>query len=328
MTTVVVLGSNSFTGSHIVDQLLDDPGFEVVGISRSPEYQKIFLPYKNRPHERFRFRQLDFVRNFPGLVDAFEELRPGLVINVAALSEVALSYERPDEYFETNSLAVARLVRYFERAAFKIRYVHVSSAEIFGPTALPVSETHSLNPSTPYAASKAAADLLLQTMITHRDFPGLIIRSTNVFGRYQQLHKIIPRAVIYLKLGKTIELHGGGAAKKSFVHVRDVVRGMMRAIATERRGVYHFSRSDDRTVGDVVRHVCEAMGLDFDSSTRVVGERPGQDARYWLDTTKAHSELGWNAEVDFEDGVRDVIEWIQENWDEIRRLPLEYRHKS
>lgn len=327
MTTVVVLGSNSFTGSHVVDQLLDDPRFQVVGISRSPEYDKVFLPYKSRSATRFRFHQLDFVRNFPGLVDLFEALRPGLVINVAALSEVALSYDRPDEYFETNTLAVARLVRYLERAPFKTRYVHVSSAEVFGATANPVAESHPLNPTTPYAASKAAADLLLQTMITHREFPALIVRSTNVFGRHQQLFKIIPRAVIYLKMGKPIELHGGGTAKKSFIHVRDVVRGMLMAVDANRRGFYHFSQSDDRTVRDVVHYICEAMGLDFHSSTREVGERLGQDARYWLDTTKARQDLGWNPKIGFEDGVQEVIDWIQGNWNEIRLAPLEYRHK-
>lgn len=323
-----VLGSNCFTGSHIVDALLADPGNQVIGISRSPEYKDFFLPYKRWKNPSFRFYQLDAVRQSEKILELFKQFKPQVVINVAALSEVALSNQSPVEYFETNTLAMVKLCNYLRTCSYLERYVHISSAEIFGSCSETVNEERLFNPSTPYAVSKASSDMYINTVINNFGFPAILIRSTNVYGRHQQLFKIIPRTVIYLKLGKTIELHGGGKAIKSFIHIRDVVQGMILAIGQNKSGTYHFSVAGDQTVADIVRQICVLMGYDFSSVTRVVGERLGQDARYWLDCSKAKRELGWQPQISFEQGVKEVIEWIEGNWDAIRKEPLEYIHKT
>ena len=323
----VVIGSNCFTGSHIVDALLNDPDNQVIGVSRSPEYKDFLLPYKQRSATNFRFHQIDIVRRFDELIRLLDEVKPPFVINVAALSEVALSYERPAEYFETNTLAVARLCNYLRTCSYLERYVHISSAEIFGSCAEPVKEDAPFRPSTPYAVSKAAADMYLDTLLKNFNFPVTITRSTNVYGKHQQLYKIIPRTAIYLKLGKTIELHGGGKAMKSFIHIRDVVRGVILAIERGKLGTYHFTVASDQTVADIVRQICTWMGYDSESATRVVGERLGQDPRYWLDCSKAVRELGWSPRVAFNDGVKEVIAWIEDNWEAVIEEPLVYIHK-
>ncbi len=327
MTTYAVIGSNCFTGSHIVEALLADPEHRVIGVSRSPEYPAYFLPYQQRDTSRFRFHQIDIVRRPADLLNLLDSVQPDVVIHVAALSEVALSYERPVEYFETNTLSVVKLCDHLRRCSYLRRYVHISSAEVFGSCKAPATEDTPFYPSTPYAASKAAADMYLQTLIDFFGFPAILIRSTNVYGRHQQLYKIIPRTVLYLKLGKTIELHGGGKAMKSFIHIRDVVRGMMLALEQDRIGTYHFSVPSEQTVADVVQQICEWMGCDVARSTRLVGERLGQDARYWLDCSKAHRELGWSAQVPFEEGVREVIEWLEANDVVMQHEPLVYVHK-
>jgi dTDP-glucose 4,6-dehydratase len=323
-----VIGSNCFTGSHIVDALLADPSNHVIGISRSPEYKPIYLPYKQRPTNNFCFYQIDIARRFYELLRLLEEVKPQIVINVAALSQVALSNERPVEYFETNTLAVVKLCNYLRICSYLERYVHISSAEIFGSCEKPVDEETLFNPSTPYAVSKAAADMYINSIIRNFDFPATLIRSTNVYGKHQQLFKIIPRTVIYLKLGKTIELHGGGKAVKSFVHIRDVVRGLMLAIKRGKPRTYHFTVASVQTVADIVRQICTWMEYDFGSATRIVNERLGQDARYWLDCSQAKHELGWVPQVPFEQGVKEVIEWIESNWAVIQQEPLVYIHRT
>jgi dTDP-glucose 4,6-dehydratase len=324
---VAVIGSNCFTGSHIVDALLDDSSTRVVAISRSPEYLPLFLPYARHSTERLAFHQIDLVRQFECLTRLLDGVKPSVVINVAALSEVALSHERPLEYFATNTAGVVRLCDHLRRRAYLERYVHVSSAEIFGSCNGPVTEETPFNPSTPYAASKAAADMYIHTLMRHFDFPAVIIRSTNVYGRHQQLFKIIPRTIIYSRLGETIELHGGGRAIKSFIHVRDVVRGLMMALAAGSTGTYHFSVPSSDTVADVVRQVCALTGYDMSRTTQMVGERLGQDARYWLDCSKSARELGWTPQVPFADGVSEVVDWIDAHWDRVRSQPLTYQHK-
>jgi dTDP-glucose 4,6-dehydratase len=324
----VVIGSNCFTGSHIVDGLLDEGKYSVVGVSRSPEANHIYLPYKRRETADFHFCRIDLVREFPRLLGLLREVQPRVVINVAALSEVALSNERPAEYFETNTLGVVRLCDFLRTCSFLERYVHISSAEVYGACDHAVEEDAPFNPSTPYAVSKAAADMYLKTLMDLFRFPATLIRSTNVYGKHQQLYKIIPRTVIFLRQGKPIELHGGGGAVKSFVHIRDVVRGTLAALRGGCTGTYHFSSSGTRTVAEVVREVCELMGHDFERATRRVPERLGQDSRYWLDCSKALRELGWAPQVPFRDGVKEVIRWIEDNWTEIQKEPLTYVHKE
>lgn len=327
MKKYIVIGSNCFTGSHIVDALVQNPENQVIGISRSPEYKDFFLPYKKRSPENFTFHQIELVHQFPKLLKLMDAEKPQIVINVAALSEVALSNERPVEYFETNTTAVVKLCNYLRTVSWLERYIHISSAEIFGPCPEPLKEDDPFRPSTPYAVSKAAADMYLHTIQKNFKFPATLIRSTNVYGRHQQLFKIIPRTVIYRKQGKKLQLHGGGTSMKSFIHIRDVVDGLMLAIAKEKSGTFHFSVPSNQKVADVVRITCELMGHKFEEAVEIVGERLGQDSRYWLDCTKAHTELGWEAKVPFKDGVRETIEWIEQNWPQIQHEPLNYVHK-
>lgn len=326
--TFLVIGSNCFTGSHIVDALLGNPDHRVIGVSRSPEYHSIFLPYKHRRSPNFVFHQIDLAKGFDALSKLLDKEEPSVVVNVAALSEVALSNERPVEYFETNTVGIVRVCNFLRTRPYLERYIHISSAEILGSCARPATEETLFNPSTPYAVSKAATDQYLNTLIMNFAFPAALIRSTNVYGRHQQLFKIIPRTVIYIKQGKTIELHGGGTSMKSFIHVRDVVRGVMLAIERGHSGTYHFTVPSDQTVADVVRLVCSEMGRDFEQVTRMVGERLGQDARYWLDCSKAERELGWRAQIPFAQGIREVIDWIESNWDAVMRESHVYVHKA
>ena len=149
---------------------------------------------------------------------------------------MAPSWDRPEHWFQTNCVALAELVNHLRRRDYLERYLHISSPEVYGSCLGQVIESAPLNPSTPYAASKAAADLLLATYRKQFGFPLLTVRATNVYGARQQLFKIIPRSAIYLQLDKKIELHGGGRAVKSYIHIRDVSRGELAILERGRLG--------------------------------------------------------------------------------------------
>lgn len=326
---VVVIGSNSFSGSDFIDLLLEEGGYSVIGISRSPEKSALFLPYKRHTKPDFKFYRMDLNKNMHDIIDVINSFNSDYVVNFAAQSEVAPSWDNPGQWFRTNAVAVTELAHALKDCKSLKRYVHISSPEVYGTCVGVVKENAPLNPSTPYAASKAAGDLSLFTFVKNFNFPLVMIRSTNVYGACQQLFKIIPRSVIYIKSGKTIELHGGGQAVKSYIHIRDVSRGELAAMEKGRTGeIYHLSPDRGIAIRDVVAMICKKMGVDFNKATETVIERLGQDAAYVIDSNKARNELGWRPAIGIEEGLGEVVKWAVDNWHEILKQPLEYIHKE
>ena len=328
MKKVVVLGANSFSGQDFVDLLLDNPGYEVLGVSRRPERGPLFLKYRTRPMlDRYRYFALDLNRNMAELLALLDAEKPNFIVNFAAQSEVAPSWDHPEHWFRTNTVALAELVNHLRRQSYLEKYVHISSPEVYGTCVGNVTEASPMNPSTPYAASKAAADMLLSVYQKQYGFPLTSVRATNVYGARQQLFKIIPRSVIYMKLGKKIQLHGGGRAVKSYIHIRDVSRGELAVMEKGRVGeLYHFSPDVGIAVRDVVIEIAAQLGKRFDEVAEAVEERPGQDAAYVIDSTKARREFGWQSQIGFAEGLKDVVTWVEEYWDEIRSQSLAYEH--
>ncbi len=330
MGKVVVLGANSFSGQDFVDLLLDSPKYEVIGVSRSTERSDLFLRYRKRNDlSRYRYYQLDMNGDNAEILKLLDAEKPEMIVNFAAQSEVAPSWEHPEHWFETNTVSLAKIVNHLRRQNYLKRYLHISSPEAYGSCSGTVKEGTPDNPSTPYAASKSAADMLLKGYQKQYNFPLLTVRATNVYGARQQLFKIIPRTAIYIKLGKKIELHGGGVAVKSYIHIRDVSRGELAILEKGKIGqLYHISPDEGVAVRKVVQTICETMGKNFADCTTEVAERPGQDAAYVIDSTLARTDLGWKPQVTLEQGIREVIEWVNEYWDDIQKQPLTYEHKA
>ncbi len=325
---ILVLGANSFSGQDFVDLLLDDPRNQVLGVSRSVERSSLFLRYRNRVDlGAYRYFQIDMNRQMTQLLELLDAEQPQFVVNFAAQSEVAPSWEHPEHWFRTNTVALAELVNYLRKQSYLRRYLHVSSPEVYGTCEGTVTESAAMNPSTPYAASKAAADLLLATFHRQFGFPLVTVRATNVYGARQQLFKIMPRSAIFMRLGKRIPLHGGGAAVKSYIHVRDISRGELAILERGELGqTYHLSPLHGIAVCDVVRTIADRLGKRFEEVTTVVDERAGQDAAYVIDSTRARAELEWAPEINFQTGIDELVRWVEEYWTEISTQTLEYQH--
>ncbi len=331
MKKIAIIGSNSFSGSHLIDYILEKTNIKVLGISRSPEYKSIFLPYlyKKQKSNRFDFYQMDLNKDLDRILLLLDKEKPDVIVNYAAQGEVQHSWDHPEHWFKTNCMGIVILANNLKNKPYLKRYVHISSPEVYGSTEGIVKENSTYNPSTPYAASKAAGDLFLFTLVKNFNFPLIMIRSTNVYGVHQQLYRIIPKTIIKLKRGQKIDLHGGGISVKSYIHIRDVTDGIFKAIQSGKAGnIYHLSPEKGFSISEVVRKICEKMGYDYEKSIVPVGERPGQDAAYIIDSTKARSELDWKPEISFDEGLSEMITWIEENWDEISKEHLEYVHKE
>jgi dTDP-glucose 4,6-dehydratase len=327
---IAVIGSNSFSGASFVRHCLEQ-GLEVLGASRSPEPARCFLPYRWLPaaqQQGFRFCQCDLNHDLDRLMAALDEFQPAWVVNFAAQGMVAQSWLQPEHWYQTNVVGNVRFHDRLRKASWLQKYVHVGTPEVYGNTTGQIDENAPFNPSTPYAASRAACDLHLRTFFNQYRFPVVWTRAANVYGPGQQLYRIIPRTVLYIKLGRKLSLHGGGHSVRSFIHIRDVAAA---TLAVARQGAagdcYHLSTDRFVSIRELVDMICWMMQADFSQVVEVTEDRPGKDAAYLLDSSKARQTLSWSDTVTLEQGVRETIAWVNEHFEEIRRQPYDYQHK-
>ena len=330
MKTILIIASNSFTGSHLVNHCLDQ-GYKVIGISRSKEYSPVMLPYLvNSEAGNFSFFQLDINKDLDKILKLSDNERPEIIANFAAQGEVRNSWLYPDQWYETNTLAVVKLTEELRKRDYIKKYIAISTPEVYGNTAINVKENNCYFPSTPYAASKLAGDLHLFTLYKRYKFPVVFTRSANVYGIHQQLYRIIPRTIIYLKKRKKIQLHGRGKTERSFIHIKDVVNATL-SIGEEGviGDVYHISPKDDEiSIYSIVKMICSMMNYDFETSVELIDQNFGQDSKFSISSEKLRSELNWKPIISLKEGVQEVIFWIEKNWNEISKMQLEYIHKK
>lgn len=323
-----VIGSNSFSGASFVDHLLS-AGHEVVGMSRSKEPLEIFLPYRhNKNLSSFHFLQLDLNHDLDRMIGVIEEFQAEYVVNFASQSMVAESWENPDHWFQTNAVATVKLHDRLRKYSGLKKYVHISTPEVYGTCSGNVTEDAPINPSTPYAVSRAAADMSLMTFHGNYAFPVVFTRASNVFGPSQQLYRIVPRTILFIRLGMKLQLHGGGHSVRSFIHIRDVSEGTLQvALHAHAPEIYHLSTIQKISIRSLVEMICGRMDVKFSDHVEIVDERPGKDAAYLLDSTRARQKLGWADHVTLEQGIDETVCWVDENLEELRKQPLNYIHK-
>lgn len=324
----LIIGSNSFSGACFVDYLLDN-GNQVIGTSRSVEPHRAFLPYRwHGKDAAFQFYNYDLNSNLDELMALINKEKPGYVVNFAAQSMVAQSWENPDHWFRTNVVSTVRLHDRLRHCDFLNKYVHVTTPEVYGSTDGFIKEDTPFNPSTPYAVSRAAGDMSLKTFFDAYNFPVVFTRAANVYGAGQQLYRIIPRTILSILTGKKLQLHGGGHSRRSFIHMKDV-SSATHLIATQGKSgeTYHISTNEIVTVRELVEKICLKLGADFNTCVEVVGERLGKDAAYMLESSKIRQNLGWKDEVSLDEGLDDCIEWVKSNLEDLRREPWDYVHK-
>jgi len=327
---IAVIGSNSFSGSWFCAHALEQ-GLDVLGLSRSPELGKAFLPYQwaKNLKGKFTFRQLDLNQHMREIAAAINEFHPDYVVNFAAQGMVAQSWEHPTHWYQTNVVANVALHDELRKFSWLKKYVHVSTPEVYGSTSGTITEDSPYNPSTPYAASRAACDLHLRTFFQRYKFPWTFTRSANVYGPGQQLYRIIPRTVLFIKLGKKLPLHGGGHSVRSFIHIRDVADATLRVA---RNGVpgsgYHLSTDRFVSIRELVEMICAKLGVNFAEVVDVVDDRPGKDAAYLLDSTRARTTLGWRDRVTLEEGIAETVRWVDEYLDYLKAQPHDYIHQQ
>lgn len=325
---LLVIGSNSFSGASFVDFALGQ-GVEVVGVSRSPEPHPAFLPYRwSNRQTGFRFFRCDLNQDIDPLTALIMREKPAQIVNFAAQSMVGESWNTPEHWFQTNVVATIRLHDRLRHCDFLDRYVHVTTPEVYGSVSGTIDETAPLNPSTPYAVSRAAADMSLRTFFAAYGFPVVFTRAANVYGPGQALYRIIPRTMMFIREGRKLGLQGGGTSQRSFIHIRDVADATWRIMADGVVGeTYHISTESLISIRALVERICALMGVPFSAAVDFAPDRLGKDSLYSLDSTKLRRTLGWQDRIGLDAGLEDCLAWIDAHFQELQDHPHDYVHR-
>lgn len=235
------------------------------------------------------------------------------VVNFAALNMVAESWEHYRDYYSVNVCGVGWFARECKALLpYLKRFVQVSTPEVYGNTAPLLKEDAPYCPSTPYAVSRAAADMDLLAFQRVMGLPVCFTRTVNVYGEGQQLYRLIPKTILSILRGVKLPLDGGGVSQRSFIHIDDVAAGIRMVAERGRAGqTYHMAHPVQHTIKSVVEQICAAMGADFNASVSVSPERPGKDLNYHLDDQKIRDELGWRETISLRDNLPAIIEWCK-----------------
>lgn len=324
----LVIGSNSFSGAQFIKYLLQS-GNSVIGVSRSPELNNVFLPYKwDGGNDKFHFFQIDINHQLNDLMEIINLYKPAYIVNFAAQGMVAQSWETPQDWYQTNVVGQVKLHDSLRKLDFIKKYVHVTTPEAYGSTDGWIQESFHFAPSTPYAVSRAACDLHLMSFFKAYKFPVVFTRAANVYGPGQQLYRIIPRAMLYARLGKKIQLHGGGLSIRSFIHMDDVSDATLCIALKGTPGEsYHISTTETISILDLVKRVCELTGIKLEDLATVSEDRLGKDQAYLLESSKLRNELGWKDKNSLDQGLEETLAWIDNNLEVLKTLPADYIHK-
>ncbi|MGE0430625.1 MAG: dTDP-glucose 4,6-dehydratase [Planctomycetota bacterium] len=330
MSTWIVTGGAGFIGANFVKLLLAErPDLRVVVFDA--------LTYAGNPDNLSGLAEAHgdryaFVRGDVASADDVQRVlsaeQPALIAHLAAESHVDRSIVDASAFLRTNVLGTQVLLD-AARAAGVPRMLQVSTDEVYGtlaPDDPPFSETTPLAPNSPYAASKASADLLCRAAFhTHRQ-DVVITRCSNNYGPLQFPEKLIPLMIVRAMADESLPVYGDGRQVRDWLHVEDHARALLAVAERGQPGeVYNIGGNCERANIDVVRGVLAHLGKP-DSLIRHVTDRPGHDRRYAINASRMQRELGWTPTRTFEDGLAETIEWYRANEAWWRRVMTgEYR---
>jgi len=308
----LICGGYGFIESAFIRNHLDHhPNDEIVNVDNlSLGSNKLNLQtIENNSNYRFEdgnISDVEFIKNISKDVD--------IIINFAAETHVDRSIANPKPFIETNILGTFSLLEASKK--FEKLFVHVSTDEIYGDLekdAKPFFESDNLKPSNPYAATKASADLLVQSYVRTYKNRCIITRCTNNFGPFQFPEKLIPKTIIRAQQNLKIPLYGDGTQLRSWIFVNDHVDAIDTIVKKGISGqTYNISSWNEISNKEIVRKILEKMNKSFDL-IEFVNDRPGHDKRYSINSEKIQNELGWSPKFEIENALETTVKWYENN---------------
>jgi len=306
---LLVTGGAGFIGSHFIRHILRQyPDYQITNLDKLTYAGSLENLKEVEGHPNYRFVKGDIADR--KLVDRLAS-ETEVVVNFAAETHVDRSIEDASPFFITNVLGTQVLIE----AALKHkhqRYIQVSTDEVYGDILKGAfTESSLLRPSSPYAASKAAGDLMVMAYRRTYGLPVIITRCSNNYGPNQYPEKLVPFFVKRLLSGERVPLYGDGLNVRDWLHVTDHCLALDLVLHKGKIGeIYNIGSNNEHTNLDIAKRMLKILGFSA-NCIAFVKDRPGHDLRYAIDATKIQKELGWKPIISFEKGFRETVEWYR-----------------
>ncbi len=323
LKNILICGGSGFIGSNFIRYIYNKyPDYRIFNLD--------LLTYAGNPEnlidieqkevkqsptsQRYHFFRGDICDNTL-LSDIFDRYKFDIVVNFAAESHVDRSFVNVFDFIRTNIEGVRSLVEAARRYNVA-RFIQISTDEIYGSVSSGFStEEAPFRPSNPYAASKAAADLLIQSYIRTHRVPALIIRGSNNYGPFQYPEKLIPLAISNIIEGKKVPIHGFGEHRRSWINVNDFCNAIDIIIhKAADHSIFNVS-GEEKTNLEILEIIARHLKINSKDYREHTNDRPGADLRYAPDSSRLKSELGWFPKHQIENSIGDVVKWYFNNQD-------------
>ena len=308
---LLVTGGLGFIGSNFIIKILEQKSdFEVVNVDAqlSGADKRNLSRIENNKNYQFVNGNITNKRLMEELISKCDA-----VVNFAAESFVDRSINNADPFLVSNIRGTFTILDIITKQ--KKRMIHISTDEVFGSLSKgSADEQTKFNPSSPYAATKAAAELLINSFSVTHNSDVVITRCTNNYGPRQFPEKLIPKTIILAKQGRNIPIYGNGKNLRDWIFVDEHCDAVYEILINGKSGqAYNISANNEISNMQIVNKILEIMDKS-DDLIEFVEDRPGHDQRYSLDSSKIKNELGWSTKINFEEGIRKTIEWYEKNF--------------
>lgn len=318
---VLITGGAGFIGSNFIRYLIrKHPDYKIINFDKLTYAGNLYNLEMIDENPNYAFMRGD-VSNQADVKNVFEQFNPNFVVHFAAESHVDRSIINPDLFLQTNILGTQILLNYSRE--YKVeKFVLISTDEVYGsiPSNNSVAEDAKLAPNNPYAASKAAADMLIRVAYQTYGQRVNIIRSCNNYGSYQFPEKLIPVIINNALQGKELPIYGDGKNIRDWIHVEDHCRAIDLVLHKGRSGeTYNAGAKNEWENLALVEHILDLMKCSHDLISFVL-DRKGHDLRYSMDSSKIKKELGWKPVIDIDEGLEQTILWFKNHQEWVENI--------
>ena len=312
---LLITGGCGFIGSQVVNHCYDHSDLQKIVVLDRLDYcsRKANISEEIWSDPDFKFIQGDLC-SYDLMLHILEAYQIDYVINMAAQTHVDNSFKNSLQFTRDNILGLHTLLEACRFYGKIKKFLHMSTDEVYGENKDDDAQhEHSLlDPTNPYAATKAGAEFILRSYGHSYKFPYVIVRGNNVYGHGQYPDKLIPKFIINLHLGNPLTIHGEGKARRSFVYVTDMAEGIVLVLEKGKLNeIYNIGSRNEYNVMEITKILCERMGKNIEEVIKYVPDRCFNDQRYHINYNKIQ-ELGWTEGYTFDEGLERTIDWYVE----------------